>query len=83
MTADGGRAMRYDVDLAHVDGVAGREPIVCGHRHRHDGVGRCNDGLENRLLVWRRGTQHGMQDDDGGHRERTQQVQDLVAVGPP
>ena len=35
----GGRAVRDDADLRHVDGIPGREPLARSHRHRDDGIG--------------------------------------------
>jgi len=77
----GGRAVRDDADLCHVDGIPGREPFARGRRHRDDGIGLGYHRLEDLTLVWRRVGQHGVQDDDAWDPDLVQQVQDLAAVG--
>ena len=76
----GGRAVRDDADLRHVDGVPGREPFARSRRHRDDGIGLGHHRLEDLTLVRRRLGQHGVQDNDAWHPDLVQQVQDLTAV---
>ena len=75
--------MRDDADLAHVDVVAGREPIASGRRSSSTTASAAATTASRTWRWWRRRVRRARcaARRSHGHGQRVEQSQDLVAVG--